>query len=248
MTPRGGIAFLCALVIGISLAAPADANLLVNGSFETWSGGDQSSSAIQPDRIFNNGSLSVTGWNFVIGLSSDLYRDLNASGALSSYYDAADGDYLAGAGSFSTLHEGISQTFAVAPSTQYQVSFEMAPGGLNYSGSWIENATVGSSWLVEVTGAVPSTVSNTYNTNLAHFNASGTTNPLVWTPKSFLFTSDAAGGNVTLQFSAYGDMTHVFLDNVVADAFHGVVPEPSTLVLLVSAIAAAAWRRRLRIR
>jgi hypothetical protein len=53
---------------------------------------------------------------------------------------------------------------------------------------------------------------------------------------------------VTLQFSAYGDMTHVFLDNVVAEAFDGVVPEPSTLVLLVSAVAAAAWRRRLRIR
>lgn len=246
MSPRGGIALPCALLLGGLFAAPAGANLLVNGSFETWLGGDQSSSAIQPDRIFNNGSLSVTGWNFAIGLSSDLYRDLNASGALSSYYDAADGDYLAGSGSFSTLHEGISQTFAVLPSTQYKVSFEMAPGGLNYSGSWIENATIGSSWKVDVTGAVPSTVSNTFNNNLAHFNASGTTNPLVWTPKSFLFTSDAVGGNVTLQFSAYGDMTHVFLDNVVAEEFQGDVPEPSTLMLMVSAVAVVAGRRRRR--
>ncbi len=201
-------------LVGVIPASRVEAvNLLVNGSFETWSGGFTPGN--QPDRIFNDGSLSVPGWNFAIGLSSDLYRDLNASGAQSAYYDAADGDYLAGSGSFDTLHEGISQTFAVAPGTQYAVTFRMAPGGLNYSGSWIENASVGSSWRVQVTGAVVVAVDQTFNTNLADFNASGTMNPLRWTPQSLTFTSNAAGGNVTLLFTAYGDMTHVFLDNVV---------------------------------
>ncbi len=201
------------VILTALLASPAAAsNLLVNGSFETWSGGLQVGN--QPDRIFNNGSLVVPGWNFAIGLSSDLYRDLGASSALSNHYDAAHLDYLAGCGSFSTLHEGISQTFNVAADTWHQVTFKMAPGGLHYSGSWIENASVSSSWLVDVTGAVQAPVSQSFSNNLAHFNASGTTNPLVWTPQSLLFKSNAAGGSVTLQFTAYGDMTHVFVDDV----------------------------------
>lgn len=90
----------------------------------------------------------------------------------------------------------------------------MAPGGLNYSGGRLEHATIGSSWLVDVTGAVLIPVSNSSSTNLAHFDASATTNPLAWTTRTFQFTSDSAGGDVTLLFTAYGDMTHVFLDNV----------------------------------
>ena len=213
------ISTLClTLLAGAVAVSPARANLLVNGSFETWSGGDLSSAASQPDRIFNDGSLVVPGWNFAIGLSSDLYRDLAAGGAQSAYYDAADGDYLAASGSFDPLHEGISQTFAVAPGTGYVVTFQMAPGGLDYNGSWIEHALVGSSWRVQVTGAVAVAVDQSFNTNLGDFNASGTTNPLHWSPKLVTFTSDSVGGSVTLLFTAYGDMTHVFLDNVVVMA------------------------------
>jgi hypothetical protein len=211
---RALLPMLCAA--SLAVASPVDANLLVNGSFESWSGGYTPSN--QPDRIFNDGSLSVPGWNFAIGLSSDVYRDLAASGAQSASYDAADGDYLAGSGSFDPLHEGISQTFVVAPGTGYVVTFEMAPGGLAYSGSWIENAAVGSSWRVQVTGAVAAAVDQSFNTSLADFDASGTTNPLRWSAQSLSFTSDAAGGNVTLLFTAYGDMTHVFLDDVVVVA------------------------------
>jgi hypothetical protein len=240
---RVSFVFHAALLLASLAAVPARGNLLVNGSFETWSGGNQPGN--QPDRIFNDGSLAVTGWNFAIGLSSDLYRDLNASGAQSAYYRAADGDYLAGMGSFFTLHEGVSQTFAVAPNTAHLVTFQMAPGGLNYSGSWIENASVGSSIQVDITGAVASTVNNSYNSNLTDFNASGTTNPLNWTQHSLFFISDAVGGNVTLQFSAYGDQTHVFLDNVVVEATD--LPEPSSLVLAASALM-GGWviRRRTR--
>jgi len=216
---RALILMLCVtLLVGVTQTSPARAvNLLVNGSFESWSGGYTPSN--QPDRIFNDLSLVVPGWNFAIGLSSDLYRDLAASGAQSAFYDAADGDYLAGSGSFDPTHEGISQTFAVAPNTQYAVTFQMAPGGLNYSGSWIENAVIGSSWRVEITGAVAVAVDQSFNTSLADFNASGTTNPLRWTPHLLTFTSDAAGGSVTLLFTAYGDMTHVYLDNVVVTPY-----------------------------
>jgi hypothetical protein len=220
---RSSISTLCVtLLAGVAGSTPVQAaNLLVNPSFESWSGGYTPSN--QPDRIFNDGSLSVPGWNFAIGLSSDVYRDLAASGAQSAYYDAADGDYLAGSGSFDPTHEGISQTFVVSPSTGYVLTFQMAPGGLNYSGSWIENATVGSSWRVEIFGAVAVAIDQSFNTNLADFNASGTTNPLNWSPKLLTFTSDAAGGNVTLRFTAYGDQTHVFIDNVVVTA-----EEPTT--------------------
>jgi len=217
---RAQLSTLCmTLLLGTVATNPAQAvNLLVNGSFETWSGG-YTTNPSQPDRVFNDGSLVVPGWNFAIGLSSDLYRDRNASGAQSAYYDAADGDYLAGSGSFDPLHEGISQTFAVAPNSEYAVTFQMAPGGLNYNGSWIEHALVGSAWRVQVTGAVAVAVDQTFNTNLADFNASGTTNPLRWTAQMLTFNSDAAGGNVTLLFTAYGDETHVFLDNVVVSPY-----------------------------
>lgn len=216
---------VAALLATLALAAPAPAaNLLVNGSFESWSGGYTPSN--QPDRIFNDLTLSVPGWNFAIGLSSDLYRDKNASGAQSAYYDAADGDYLAASGSFDTLHEGISQTFAVAPNTLYQLTFQMAPGGLNYSGTWIEHALIGSSWHVDLTGALPLPINAVFNTVLTDFSSSATTNPLAWTTKSLQFTSDAAGGNVTLLFTAYGDYTHVFLDNVIVSPYD-IVPTKS---------------------
>ncbi len=207
------------LALATLLAAPASAssNMLVNGSFESWSGGYYPSN--QPDRRFNDGSLVVPGWNFNIGLSSDVYRDKNATGAQSNYYDAAAGDWLAGCGSFFTLHEGVSQTFNVVSNTWHRVTFRMAPGGINYSGSWIENATLGSSWLVDVTGAVLVPVSQSFNTNLADFSTSATTNPLAWTPQTLFFKSDAAGGAVTLLFTAYGDMTHVFLDDVVVTEY-----------------------------
>lgn len=245
MQCRGNALVVAALsTLCLSLASgiePASAsNLLVNGSFELWSGGYTPSN--QPDRIFNDSSLSVTGWNFAIGLSSDLYRDKNSSSAQSNYYQAADGEYLAGSGSFFTLHEGISQTFAVARDTRYKLTFQMAPGGLNYDGSWIENASVSSSWLVELNGAVPSPISQSFNTNLAHFDASATTNPLVWTGQSLIFMSDSVGGNVTLQFSAYGDLTHVFLDDVVVVEY---VPEPGSMVLLgIGSLVVAAARTR----
>jgi hypothetical protein len=217
--------------------------MLTNSSFEIWAGGDTTISS-QPDRVFNDGSLVVPGWNFAIGLSSDLYRDLNASGAQSQYYDAQDGDYLAGAGSFFTLHEGISQSFVVAPNTMYKLSFQMAPGGLNYNGSWIENASVSSHWNVQVTGAVAGTVNSNFSSNLAHFNSSGTTNPLVWSPKSRFFKSNATGGIATVQFTAFGDLTHIFLDNVVIE--ETAVPEPSAIAGVIAAIGCVAGVRRRR--
>lgn len=237
----------CALLMGFlgmaALSRPTFANILVNGSFETWSGGDTTVSS-QPDRVFNDGSLVVPGWNFAIGLSSDLYRDKNAAGAKSNYYDASDGDYLAGSGSFYTLHEAVAQTFSVVPNTYYLLTFDMAPGGLNYNGVWIENASISSAWQVDVTGALATPIGNVYPTNLADFDASGTTNPLVWTSKSVLFQSDAVGGLATVQFTAYGDLTHVFLDNVVINPVH--VPEPSTLVLAILAAAGTGLMRRFR--
>lgn len=235
------IALLVVSLFASGVAPALGVNLLTNGSFESWTGGYTPTT--QPDRIFNDLTLNVSGWIFAIGLSSDLYRDMNASGAQSSYYSASHGDYLAGSGSFQTTHEGISQSFAVAPNTTYQLTFEMAPGGLNYSGSWIENATVGSSWLVELSGALTSGVSNTFNSNLAHFDSSATTNPLAWTPQSQLFTSDSAGGSVLLKFTAFGDLTHVFLDNVVVEAVG--VPEPASfMILLIGLGGILALRRR----
>src|SRR4029077_11646972 len=66
---RASTLILCVtFLIGALPASRAEAaNLLVNGSFETWSGGFTPGN--QPDRIFNDGSLSVSGWNFAIGLS-----------------------------------------------------------------------------------------------------------------------------------------------------------------------------------
>lgn len=248
MTRLAATILACSLLLATAVVPSHAASLLSNGSFETWSGGYTPSN--QPDRIFNDGSLAVSGWNFAIGLSSDLYRDKNATGATSNFYQAAQADYLAGSGSFGTLHEGISQSFIAAPSTWHLLTFKTAPGGLNYSASWIENATVGSSWKVDVTGAVPAPVSATFNNNLSDFNASGTTNPLVWTARSMYFKSDATGGSINIQFTAYGDNTHVFLDDVVLTETAGPpVPAlggPGAFVLANGLMLFAVWMIRRR--
>ena len=192
-------------------------NLLVNGSFETYSGGSYSPNDT-PDWFHNTwNTLVVPGWDFQVGLSSDIHRDLNAPNAQSSYYDAYDGDFLASSGANSYVNEGISQIFSVAPDTTYELSFMMAPGGINYGGSWIEYAITNSSWQVEITGALCSPVDTSFSTDSNDFGLTATTNPLEWTKQTLQFTSDSTGGSVTLLFRAHCNSTFpgkTFLDDV----------------------------------
>ena len=74
-------------------------------------------------------------------------------------------------------------------------------------------------------------------------NLTGTTNPLAWTPQTLSFTSNAVGGSVLLKFTAFGDLTHVFLDNVVVERM--VVPEPGVAGLLLAGTVGLGVVRRL---
>jgi hypothetical protein len=233
--------YVICLLLGISTPGISSANLIVNGSFESFSGTTILST--QPDRLFNNnsGSFNVPGWNFDIGFTSDIYRGMSAPGAISNHYQASDGNFFAG--SFSRkesvtngVHEGVAQTFNVNPNTTYELSFDLAPGGIFYETFWLEYPTVGpAGWDVSVTGATTSNVTQIFNTNINNFNSSITTNPISWETASLLFTSDNTGGLVTLEFVSFADDAQVFLDNVsVTEA--SVVPIPAAVWLFGSGL------------
>ena len=232
------------LLTGITMPGISFASLIVNGSFENFSG--YTALSTQPDRLFNNysSSFNVPSWDFNIGYTSDIYRGATASSAVSNYYQASDGDYFAG--SFSReasvvngVHEGVAQTFNVNPNTTYELSFDMAPGGIyyvDYGLGWIEYPVNGpAGWEVTLSGALASSVNNLFNTTLTNFNSANTTNPINWESKSLLFTSDNNGGAVTLSFVSFADDAQVFLDNVSVNEA-SVVPIPAAVWLFSSGL------------
>jgi choice-of-anchor C domain-containing protein len=106
--------FLCAAAGVLALAAPAaQANLLVNGSFEVGP---------SPGATFVNlstGSTVVTGWT-VTGLTVDYVGGLwvASDGSRSIDLDGSVGSPF--------TNGGVAQTFATTPGMQYVVHFDLA--------------------------------------------------------------------------------------------------------------------------
>lgn len=233
--------YVVCLITSIAMPGFSSANLIVNGSFESFSGTTILST--QPDRLFNNnsGSFNVPGWNFDVGFTSDIYRGMSAPGAISNHYQASDGNYFAGSYSreasvVNGIHEGVAQTFSVNPNTTYELSFDLAPGGIFYETYWLEYPTVGpAGWDVSISGALTSNISQSFSTNIGNFNPSITTNPINWESGTLIFTSDNAGGTVDLKFVSFADNAQVFLDNVIVIET-SAVPIPAAIWLFGSGL------------
>jgi choice-of-anchor C domain-containing protein len=100
---------LATLTAGVLVIAPARANLLVNGSFE--SGTNPGSSFIT---LTNGDSTDITGWT-VIGDSVDY---------IGGYWQAADGVRSLDLNGLNS--GGVQQTFATVAGQEYKVTFALA--------------------------------------------------------------------------------------------------------------------------
>ncbi|MCC6715767.1 MAG: choice-of-anchor C family protein [Gammaproteobacteria bacterium] len=99
---------LVAACLGLSAMAPAHANLVLNGSFETPIVGGS------PFVTLNSGSLALPNWAI-----------LGSIDHIGSYWQASDGNQsidLNGYGLVGT----ISQSFATTPGQLYELTFDMA--------------------------------------------------------------------------------------------------------------------------
>jgi choice-of-anchor C domain-containing protein len=105
---------LATLIAGLMFIAPARANLLINGSFETGTDPGAFSTA------FNNDSTTIAGWT-VIGDSVDY---------IGSYWVAQNG--LRSLDLNGNNAGGVQQSFATTPGQLYQVTFSLSgnPDGL----------------------------------------------------------------------------------------------------------------------
>ena len=211
------LAALCA-------AAGAQANLLVNGSFESGAFVNQGNDTMS----LAAGSGAITGWTVVtdttawIGATNPFGLTANDG---SFFLDLTN--YQAGA-----PFAGVSQTVATTPGATYTLSFDL-----------------GSSTFWGRPDALVVSAAGTSAT-FASGVASATTPNNDWTREFFQFVATSASTTVTLQGSA--GFNYIGLDNVSldlsADAPPPVtaVPEPHTWALMLAGLATLGFMRRRR--
>lgn len=202
-------------------ATSAQANLIVNGSFET---------PVVPVGSFTNfgsGSTGITGWT-VVGPEASIVSGTFSQNGLN--FPAQDGvQWVDLTGFNANSVEGVQQVVSTTPGTTYNLSYFVGnvvnPGGIFGLTSTVD---------VLVNGSQIQAATN---------SGGGTT--LTW--EQFTTSFVATGSSTTIGFLNGDPRTDNSngLDNVVltAGAVSGV-PEPGTWVLLGSGLGGiAAWRK-----
>lgn len=192
----------------------AKANLITNGSFEIGPSGGFS--------WYATGSTGLTGWT-VLGTPGAS----NSVEALSNafFWSASDGTYSLDLNG--TSPGGVEQTFSTEIGSKYHVSFDMA-GNTAHTNYTMRVAAAGKS--------------QDY-----FYNKIGAT--WAWDKLTFEFTANST--STTLSFMDVSDPSLVgggaagpALDNVDVSKTATAVPGPSTLVLIVTGLAAVVGMKK----
>src|ERR1700693_1811549 len=161
-----------ALAIAFVTTIPAEANLLVNGSFETGP---------NPGSFTNLalGSTAITGWTVSLGnidYSASLWVAADGSRSLDLEGSAGTCDLAT-----PNCPGGIAQSFATTPGQEYMVTFDLAGNLLNFP-------------VIKTVRVSAAGQSQDFT-----FNITGhTTTSMGWTLDSWTFT--ASGSMTTLEF------------------------------------------------
>jgi hypothetical protein len=207
------------------------ANLLSNGSFETFSGGNSGGSYADDVTFGDDGTNFVlNNWN-VSNLSGS-YGVTIARAKCNRpnpvYYNSIDGANTVisyrGFSNGTDQHAKISQSFNVVANKRYSICFYMAPGMkcLHGTNQWIDISTAGG-WTTSITSNSATLATQNFDIIAANANSSadptiGQTNPTTWTKQTFYFTATTTE-TVSLNFDAYNPngattLGAYFLDNV----------------------------------
>ena len=208
---------LSVLVLAGSLATGSAqaASILINGSFEIGPALDGPLCPIAPASCQD---VDVVAGSLAIP-GWTVFGD--SIDYLGQPWDVSDGMHAVDLDGRDALFSGVSQTFATQPGREYEVSFDLS--GNPQGGPVVKQV------LVLVGGFAQDYFFDTTGMSI---------NNLDWTTMSFSFM--AVGPTSTLSFVSLTGERNSFgplIDNVS-------VPEPTTLLLLGTGLAAAGYRRR----
>jgi hypothetical protein len=214
-----------ALAVFLASANALEANLIVNGSFESAAAG-LSDGAGRQSYVVGTHDTAISAWTLTGVGDVYLHESPDIGNAIGSNFNHAQSgtkylDLSGGiGGGTSGNHATIYQEFLTTVGTTYELSFYIGAAFSPF-------ATIN----VQVDGAAP-----ILNQTLTAAPASTNIN---WTQHSFLFEADSNTSKLTFKDLSSFDDNVSFVDNVSVSA----VPEPSSLVLLVGLGAAGLYRR-----